>query len=71
MVDITSRPTGAGHPFGYIPQAVVEEHGDEDTQRIVREYDPTREMVTVLLKPYDRVSTYRVGVVSGNQRERG
>jgi hypothetical protein len=30
---------------------------------MVREYDPTWEPVTVLLKPQDRVSVYRVGVV--------
>ena len=25
VVDTTSRPTGEGHPFGYLPQAVVEQ----------------------------------------------
>ncbi len=24
VVDITLRPAGAGHPFGYVPQATVE-----------------------------------------------
>ena len=64
VVDTTSRPTGAGHPFGYLPREKVEETGDEDAQRMVREYDPTWEMVTVLLKPHDRVSVYRVGRLS-------
>ena len=68
VVDTTSRPTGEGHPFGYLPQEMVEEHGDEDTLRMVRQYDPTWEMVTVLLKTQDRTSTYRVGVISGEQR---
>ena len=65
VVDTTSRPTGKGHPFGYLPQEKVEESGDEDAQRMVGEYDPTWEMVTVLLKTDDRVSAYRVGVITG------
>jgi hypothetical protein len=64
VVDTTSRPTGEGHPFGYLPQEKVEETADEDAQRMVRQYNPAWEMVTVLLKPHDRVSVYRVGVVS-------
>ena len=64
VVDTTSRPTGEGHPFGYLPQENVVESGDEDAQRMVREYDPDWEMVTVLLKTDDRVSVYRVGVLS-------
>jgi hypothetical protein len=67
VVDTTSRPTGEGHPFGYLPQAMVEQQGDEDTQRMVREYDPAWEMVTVLLKIHERSSTYRLGVVRGAQ----
>jgi len=52
-----------------LPQAVVEQQDDEDAQRMVREYNPTWEMVTVLLKPHDRVSIYRVGVVGGDAEE--
>lgn len=47
----------------YLPQEKVEETGDINAQRMVREYDPTWEFVTVLLKPHERVSVYRVGVV--------
>ena len=64
IVDTTSRPTGEGNPFIYLPQEGVEKHGDTDAQRMVREYDPTWEFVTVLLKACDRVSIYRVGVPS-------
>lgn len=32
---------------------------------MVTEYDPSWEMVTVLLKTHDRTSTYRVGVLWG------
>ena len=61
VVDITSRPTGEGNPFGYLSQEMLEEEDDEDIQRMVREYDPEREFVVVLLKSENRTSTYRVG----------
>ena len=63
VVDTTSRPTGEGHPFGYLDQVTITQHGDKDAQRMVGEYDPTVEFVSVLLKPQDRQSTYRVRVV--------
>ncbi len=36
---------------------------------MVREYDPSWEMVAVLLKTHDRTNTYRVGVVSRKPRQ--
>jgi hypothetical protein len=69
VVDTTSRPTGEGHPFGYFPREVVEQQGDEDTQRLVREYDPPTEFVSVLLKTQDRVSSYRLRVIDAEPRE--
>jgi hypothetical protein len=61
VVDTASQPVeGGGHPFGYFPQDIIEEQGDEDTQRLVREYDPPTEFVSVLLKSEDRVSSYRL-----------
>lgn len=63
VVDITQWPTGEGHPFAYFPQEIVEDSDDEDAKRMVREYDPTWEIVTVLLKTDDRTSIYRVGVI--------
>ena len=63
VVDTTVRPAGLGHPFGYFPREMVEEYGDEDALRMALEYDPTWEMVTVLLKTENRSSTYRVGVL--------
>jgi hypothetical protein len=63
VVDATQRPTGEGHPFDYFPRALVGETGDEDTRRMVQEYDPSWEIVTVLLKTRDRTSVYRVGVL--------
>jgi hypothetical protein len=70
VVDTTSQPVeGRGHPFGYFPQDVIQEQGDDDTQRLVREYDPPTEFVSVLLKPEDRVSSYRLRVIDAEPRE--
>jgi hypothetical protein len=64
VVDTTLEPVpGAGNPFAYFSQEQVEERGNEDTQRMVAEYDPRQEFVVVLLKPTDGVGTYRVGTV--------
>jgi len=67
VVDTTSRPTGEGHPFGYLDQAAVEQNGDADTQRMVREYTPSWEFVASLVKSQDRTSSYRVGVLSSEE----
>jgi len=67
LVDTTVCPPGQGHPFAYEPQAYIDEHGDEDVQRMVREYDPEREFVLVMLKPYERVSIYRVQPREGGE----
>ena len=64
VVDTTSRPTGQGHPFGYLDQAAIEQGMPDDTQRLVGEYDPSREFVTALLKSQDRISSYRLGVIT-------
>jgi hypothetical protein len=70
LIDTTSQPVeGGGHPFGYFPQDVIEEQGDEDAQRLVREYDPPTEFVSVLLKPEDRVSSYRLSIIDAEPRE--
>ena len=67
VVDTTSRPTGNGHPFAYVPQAGIENLNDQDALRMVSAYDPTWEFVTMLFKPQARVSTYRVGLPTQNQ----
>jgi hypothetical protein len=65
VVDTTSQPIpGAGNPFAYFPQQLVKQHTDQDTQRMVADYDPAWELVLVLLKSDNRTSTYRVGVPS-------
>ena len=54
---------GRKNARGYLDQETIGQHGDEDTQRLVGEYETTEEFVSVLLKPQDRQSTYRVRVV--------
>ena len=64
-VDTTIEPIpGAGHPFGYFPQEQAQELYNDDTRRMVSEYDPTHELVLVLLKPYGHTSTYRIRAAS-------
>ena len=61
--DTTFEPSpGAGHPFAYLAQEQVDEIGHEDTKRLVTKYDPAQELVVVLLKPGDRICTYRIGL---------
>ena len=69
VVDITQRPAGEGHPFGYFSLEMVEQSDFEEAKRMVRKYDPTWEMVTVLLKTDGRLSAYRVGVLSLRPQE--
>jgi hypothetical protein len=60
-VDTTDQPVlGLGNPFTYLSQAELEPLHDEDMQRILRQYDPAKELVVVLLKPQQRTSTYRI-----------
>jgi hypothetical protein len=71
VVDTTQQPDpSAGHPMYYLPEAVAEQVGDEDTERMLREYDPRQEFVVVLLKPEERTSTYRVQLVEKVKRGR-
>jgi hypothetical protein len=48
----------------YMPKDQIEQVGDEDVVRMVGAYDPQRELVLVLLKPRNNVSTYRVQLPS-------
>ena len=61
VVDTTTQPTpDAGHPFGYLSREQLEQDGDKDTKRMLSEYNPSRELVLLLLKPEYRTSTYRI-----------
>jgi hypothetical protein len=64
VVDTTSQPTeGKGHPFGYFSQADLAQLEDEDTDRMLKNYDPEKEFVILLIKPGDRTSTYRIQAI--------
>lgn len=52
----------AGNPIFYVPQADIEEQGGEDALRIVRAYDPSWQLVVILLKSGGRESVYRIGL---------
>jgi hypothetical protein len=45
-----------------MPETGIEQMKDPDALRIVQGYDPSWELVAMLLKNEQRVSTYRVGV---------
>jgi hypothetical protein len=64
VVDTTVQTLpGLGHPFAYFLQELIEECGDEDTRRMVDQYDPSQELVLVLLKDQNRTSTYRLSMI--------
>lgn len=61
VVDTTIQPArDVGHPFGYFAQEQIHEYGDTDVIRMVCDYDPTEEIVIVLLKTEKRTSAYRI-----------
>lgn len=51
-----------GHPFNYLPEQIVYEFLDNHTHKMVKEYDPAWEMVTILFKEDAKLSSYRLGV---------
>lgn len=63
VIDVTTQPPpGLGNLFTYFSEQEVHGYGNDDTQRMLVQYDPSWEMVLVLLKPDRRTSTYRVGL---------
>src|SRR5947207_6918105 len=52
VVDTTVQPhPNAGHPMFYLDSTQIEQTDDEETKRLVREYDPQQGFVVLLLKP--------------------
>lgn len=62
VVDTDVRPTGVCHPFGYVLQEQIRQLGAKDEIRMIAAYEPSWELVIILLKPRDRMSSYRVGI---------
>ncbi len=65
VIDATSRAEGDDRAFWYAAQNIVANFGDSDANRMIGQYDPVQEMVTLFLKSEHRVSTYRVAVLNG------
>lgn len=68
IVDTMVQPTGGGHPFGYITQEQIRQLGSQDEMRMVAAYDPAWELVIILLKAGDRMSSYRIGIPAQQSR---
>ena len=62
MVDTIAPATDERLNIIYLGQASVVPAMDEETHRLVREYDPSGEFVAVFLKPEDRFSSYRLAL---------
>jgi hypothetical protein len=70
-VDTTVQPVpDKGNPMWYLPQDLLPEipFCGEHEIRMVAQYDPTWEFVSILLKERERVSSYRVGVPGQRQQ---
>lgn len=64
---LVKHPGGESHPYFYMSLSGVEEQQWGDVMRMVKAYDPTWELVTVLLKQ-GRESVYRIGVPSAKKK---
>ena len=54
--------TGVGNPMYYLAEAEIDRLNNADALRMVREYDPSWELVIGLLRPKERESFYRIGI---------
>jgi hypothetical protein len=54
----------------YVPQEMAEQTDDDDTKRMLREYDPHREFVVLLVKPEGCVRACPVQAVQRVERGR-
>ena len=66
VTTLVSHQAGQSHPFFYLPLVGIEEQRWGDVTRMVKAYDPSWELVTVLLKR-GRESAYRIGVPSARK----
>ena len=49
-----------GHPYWYLPQAVIEDLGVGQDIQLVRNYDPLKEIVLIFQKAASPTSTHRI-----------
>jgi hypothetical protein len=60
FVDVAARPMGNRNLFTYFTADEVERYENEAIDRLVAEYNPDEEFIIVLLKPKQKVSSYRI-----------
>lgn len=54
FVDLTEQTEGEGHPFGYYSEGELEPQQDGKLRRLLEEYDPDREFISLLWKGEER-----------------
>lgn len=62
VIDMVAMATGTGHYFGYVSEKQIRQLGATDEMRMLAAYDPSWEVIIILLKPKDRMSSYRIGI---------
>ena len=70
FVDVDTRPMGNQNLFTYFTAKEIERYENEELDRLVREYDVETEFVIALLKPEEKVSSYRVQPVLRNSNHK-
>ncbi len=66
FVDVDTHPMGDRNLFTYFTAEEIEKYENVELDRLVREYDLETEFVIALLKPEEKVSSYRVQPVALN-----
>lgn len=49
-----------GHPYWYLPQAVIEDISNEQDIQLIRNYDPLKEIVIIFQKAESPTITHRI-----------
>src|SRR4051794_18615493 len=62
VTDVSVHLEDGGHPFAYCSQEIIIAFGNPDAIRMVRQYEPDWQFVSMLFKPGGRISNYRIGV---------
>jgi hypothetical protein len=67
VAEAQEPPPGESHLFGetpgrYVPYKVVRASGDADVERMVKKYNPRREVVFVFLRRDGGVSSYQLSI---------
>ena len=70
FVDVDTRPMGNQNLFTYFTAAEIERYENQELNRLVEEYDLETEFVIALLKPKEKVSSYRVQPVLRNSNHK-